>query len=229
MTREQHVRLVESFLERMWNTPDPAAPAELLTDPFLNLGRSRRPADMARIVDLWRAGFPDLHVAVDDVLVEDDRVAARLTLRGTHIGDFSHPTIGTIAATGRAVTVTQSHTFRIAGNRISEHDAVRDDLDLLRQLGALPTTTGPRRSTPSPPPATWYWCGSPPAEPTSARRFPSSPAAHRPAELSTPSPCTSSACGAGTSPNTGPSVTTSASYAGSTPQTRTSPTGSDRS
>jgi predicted ester cyclase len=80
-------------------------------------------------------------VAVDDVLVEDDRVAARLTLRGTHIGDFSHPTIGTITATGRAVTVTQSHTFRIAGNRISEHDAVRDDLDLLRQLGALPTTS----------------------------------------------------------------------------------------
>ena len=35
-----------------------------------------------------REAFPDLSIAVEDVMVEGDRVAARVTMRGTHSGEF---------------------------------------------------------------------------------------------------------------------------------------------
>ncbi|MDQ3498415.1 MAG: ester cyclase, partial [Actinomycetota bacterium] len=35
-----------------------------------------------------REGFPDLSITVEDVMAEGDRVAARITMRGTHRGEF---------------------------------------------------------------------------------------------------------------------------------------------
>ena len=35
-----------------------------------------------------REGFPDLTIAVEDVMAEGDRVTARVTMRGTHSGEF---------------------------------------------------------------------------------------------------------------------------------------------
>ena len=35
-----------------------------------------------------REAFPDLSIAVEDVMVEGDRVAARVTMRSTHRGEF---------------------------------------------------------------------------------------------------------------------------------------------
>ena len=41
------------------------------------------------------------------------------------------------AATGKSFTTTHIHIFRVAGDRIVEHWAERDDLGMMRQLGAL--------------------------------------------------------------------------------------------
>src|SRR6476659_7034200 len=40
------------------------------------------------IVRLFRAVFPDLQWAIDDLIAEGDKVVARTTMRGTHQGDF---------------------------------------------------------------------------------------------------------------------------------------------
>jgi predicted ester cyclase len=49
----------------------------------------------ARLIDTFketfaeaREGFPDLSITVEDVMAEGDRVAARVTMRGTHRGAF---------------------------------------------------------------------------------------------------------------------------------------------
>jgi predicted ester cyclase len=47
-----------------------------------------------------RAAFPDLCVTVEDVMAEDDRVAARVVMRGTHRGEFRG-----IAPTGKRVEI----------------------------------------------------------------------------------------------------------------------------
>jgi predicted ester cyclase len=38
---------------------------------------------------------------------------------------------------GRSYTVKHAHIYRVADGKIREHWAVRDDLSMLRQLGAL--------------------------------------------------------------------------------------------
>ena len=69
-----------------------------------------------------REAFPDLSVAVEDVVAEGDRVAARVTMRGTHRGEFQG-----IAPTGKRVEVKAIDMFRISDGRIVEHWGHADD------------------------------------------------------------------------------------------------------
>jgi steroid delta-isomerase-like uncharacterized protein len=69
-----------------------------------------------------REGFPDLSVAIEDVMAEGDRVAARVTMRGTHRGEFQG-----IAPTGKRVEVRAIDMFRISGGKIVEHWGHADD------------------------------------------------------------------------------------------------------
>jgi len=76
-----------------------------------------------------REAFPDLSVAVEDLMAEGDRVAARVTMRGTHRGEFQR-----IAPTGKRVEVRAIDMFRISGTKIVEHWVHADDpTDFLRQ------------------------------------------------------------------------------------------------
>jgi predicted ester cyclase len=69
-----------------------------------------------------RAGFPDLTIAVEDVMAEGDRVSARVVMRGTHRGEFQG-----IAPTGKRVEVRAIDMFRIREGKIVEHWGHADD------------------------------------------------------------------------------------------------------
>ncbi len=69
-----------------------------------------------------REGFPDLTIAVEDVMAEGDRVTARVTMRGTHRGEFQG-----IAPTGKQVEVKAIDMFRIENGKIVEHWGHADD------------------------------------------------------------------------------------------------------
>ncbi|HET7271965.1 MAG TPA: ester cyclase [Rubrobacter sp.] len=69
-----------------------------------------------------RQAFPDLSVTVEDVMAEGDRVAARVTMRGTHLGEFQG-----IAPTGKLVEVKAIDKFRISEGKIVEHWGHSDD------------------------------------------------------------------------------------------------------
>lgn len=79
-----------------------------------------------------RTAFPDAEVTLEDIVAEGDRVAYRLTMRGTHRGTF----LG-VASTGRRVTVSLFAIVRIEDGRLAEEWGGLDQGDLLRQLGAL--------------------------------------------------------------------------------------------
>jgi predicted ester cyclase len=78
--------------------------------------------------------YPDLHIAVEDVFGESDRLVARNTVTGTHRGEY----LG-IAPTGRPVTYNEIFIVRFAADgRIAETWGVVDVFVQLRQLGAIP-------------------------------------------------------------------------------------------
>ncbi|MFF2083542.1 ester cyclase [Nocardia sp. NPDC058176] len=77
--------------------------------------------------------FPDVHVELEDMVAEDDKVVGRSTVTGTHRGEFMG-----IAATGKRVEYNEMFMFHFVNGRIAQIWGVVDIFSLLRQLGAYP-------------------------------------------------------------------------------------------
>jgi steroid delta-isomerase-like uncharacterized protein len=81
-----------------------------------------------------RAAFPDAEVTLEDIFAEGDRVAHRLTIRGTHTGEF----LG-VPASGRSVAVSFIAIVRIADGQLVEEWGGLDQPDLIRQMRGSPS------------------------------------------------------------------------------------------
>lgn len=79
---------------------------------------------------LAHRAFPDLQIEIDDLVTSEDRVAVRLTLHGTHSGDY----LG-FAATGRAVSYVSHEFYRLVDGMVAEEWVCSDTATLFRQLG----------------------------------------------------------------------------------------------
>lgn len=82
---------------------------------------------------MFHAAFPNSTRTIEDQIAEGDLVATRVTMSGTHRGEFQG-----IPPTGRQVTVTGIGIHRIADGKIAEHWPQPDLLGLMQQLGAIP-------------------------------------------------------------------------------------------
>lgn len=85
---------------------------------------------------VWRLllrAFPDLHVTVEDLVGEGDKLVARNTVTGTQQGEYmGRP------PTGRSVTYGEIFVLRFANGRIAETAGIVDVVAQLRQLGLHP-------------------------------------------------------------------------------------------
>ncbi|MBM7805764.1 steroid delta-isomerase-like uncharacterized protein [Geodermatophilus bullaregiensis] len=80
-------------------------------------------------VEVMKAAFPDVTVQIEDVVAAADRVAVRLTLRGTHTGEFEG-----IPATGRTVEYSSHEFYRFADGLIAEEWICSDMATLHGQI-----------------------------------------------------------------------------------------------
>jgi len=92
------------------------------------------PEEMKQMMTGFLIAFPDLHRAIEDMVAEGDKVVVRLTVTGTHKGDFQG-----IAPTGKQATVTVIAILRIVGGKIVETWELIDMLGVMQQIGAIPT------------------------------------------------------------------------------------------
>lgn len=84
--------------------------------------------------------FPDWHVEIERLIAEGDWVVERVRVQGTHSNRAQtshHGDLRAFEPQGRKVEVWQAHFWRLENGVIVEHEAVRDDLGLFRQLGLL--------------------------------------------------------------------------------------------
>ena len=126
MSASDNKAIVRRYFEEGLNQKNRAVLDELLADETLR-----------QLVTSTQANpFPDLHRTVEDLIAEGDKVVARQTNRGTHLGDYMG-----IPATGKRVTFTAIAILRIADGKIVEHWINRDDLGILQQIGGLPSQT----------------------------------------------------------------------------------------
>ena len=76
--------------------------------------------------------YPDIHLTVEDLIAEGDRVVARNTVTGTHRGEFMG-----VAPTGKSVTYNEIFVFRFADGRVVETWGVVDVYAQMKQIGVL--------------------------------------------------------------------------------------------
>jgi len=79
--------------------------------------------------ELMKRAFPDLEIRVDDLVAAGDKVALRLTLSGTHQGEFQG-----IPATGRTISYVSHEFYRVADGLVAEEWICSDTASLFSQL-----------------------------------------------------------------------------------------------
>ncbi|MFC0598059.1 ester cyclase [Streptomyces palmae] len=89
-----------------------------------------------------RSAFTDLSFPATDLAHEGDQVWIRLHMRGRHTGPFVRYRDGVldqaIPPTGAEIDSEQVHLLQLRDGKIVRHEATRDDVTLLGQLGVFP-------------------------------------------------------------------------------------------
>jgi predicted ester cyclase len=93
----------------------------------------RGPTGYLAIIAMMRGGFPDIQWTLEEMIAEEDKVAARFTMRGTHDGAFFR-----VPPTGEKIAVQAMNFYRLADGEIVGERGQPDLLGLLQQIGAAP-------------------------------------------------------------------------------------------
>jgi steroid delta-isomerase-like uncharacterized protein len=128
--------IVRRFYEG-WNSGDIDF-AELVAEDIVNHQPEAEPArGRSRFAEAIRgvmAAVPDSRWTISDILTDGDRVAVRITWSGT----YGAPQFRGLPITSPgAFSAEHIHIYRVADRKLAEHWVVRDDLAMLRQLGAV--------------------------------------------------------------------------------------------
>jgi steroid delta-isomerase-like uncharacterized protein len=140
MTVDANKSLVRDYFEEIWNKFNIDAEgrfvaADIVVHQPPLPGLPTGIQGPIEIVTTFRNAMPDLHLTIDDLFGEGDLVVDRWSTVGTHTGE---PLFG-VEATGKEITLTGIHQFRIAKGRIAERWGVVDELALAQQLGLAPS------------------------------------------------------------------------------------------
>ena len=137
MSIENNIQLMERFVEFINTANEQLAQQLISTDAkFYVPGQPEPmegPAGYLAIIGMMRSGFSDIQWSLEDNVVEENKVAARFIMTGTHNGTFFG-----VPPTGKAIKVQAINFYRISDGQIVEEYGQPDMLGLLQQIGAVP-------------------------------------------------------------------------------------------
>jgi steroid delta-isomerase-like uncharacterized protein len=132
---EKNKDFIQNFNEDFWNKHNIAAFDQYFTTDFIAhfVDGDQNAEQYKGICQAYFAAFPDMHVTINDVLAEGDKVVKVWTVNSTSKGDFMG-----IPATGKPMVLKGMEVFRIANGKIAELWVSMDNLGMLTQLGVIP-------------------------------------------------------------------------------------------
>lgn len=135
MTRDEIMALVEKR-NAGWAARDPQALAATHTvdgtvkSPTGGVLTGR--SEIERVYRIWLTAFPDISWQVQDIVIDNDRVAVVAKLVGTHAGEFFG-----IPPAGRHVEVEVALLITVADGLVATERRIYDFTGLLVQTGVL--------------------------------------------------------------------------------------------
>lgn len=128
---EENKQLVREYLNA-FNDRDRETVTELLADDAVEHGIHEElhgPDEIFDFLDAHFRAFPDYSGSADAVVAEDDVVAVRYTVSGTHTGEYQD-----VEPTGHKTEWTGMAMYRVEDGEVAEVWIEEDRLGLLEQL-----------------------------------------------------------------------------------------------
>lgn len=129
MTVQDNKELVRRYNEEVWNNHNLEKASEFMDDDFLE--------ETIEHVRQFLTAFPDVHVTMEDLIAEGDKVVARLVATATNTGPFAGQ-----PPTGKKVEIRSIRIYRITNNKFVDTWAMQDRLGLMEQLGLVQPAGG---------------------------------------------------------------------------------------
>ena len=129
-------RIARQVLEELFEKGNLDATDELIHPEFINHeappDNRQGPEGLEETISWLHGLWGPMHGDIEDEIAEGDKVVARVTMHGRHLGEF----LGRLP-TGKEFAAKQIHIWRIQEGKVIEHWSVRDDLGQALQLGLL--------------------------------------------------------------------------------------------
>lgn len=121
----QFINTANEHLAKELIAPDAAVHLAGRSEPLLG------PSGYLTLIGLMRSGFPDIQWTLEEMIAENEKVAARFTMRGTHRGIFFD-----VPPTSKVIEVQSMNFYTWSNGQIIEEHRQSDLLGLLKQIGA---------------------------------------------------------------------------------------------
>lgn len=135
---EQHKTAMKNFVDGGFNRKDLSALdayfSPELKDHALPPGLPEGLEGRKMFYQAFLAAFPDIHLHIEDLFAEGNKLVTRWSAHGTHNGELMG-----IPATGREVTLSGIAIDRFENGQSVEHWEIFDQFGLMQQLGVIPT------------------------------------------------------------------------------------------
>ncbi|UKT64081.1 ester cyclase [Pedobacter mucosus] len=93
-------------------------------------GQKSGPEGYADFFSTMHKAFPDLKIAVEQMVADEENIAFAYTLTGTHQGEFMG-----IPATGKTISARGMQISKFKDGKMTERWGSTDELGILKQLG----------------------------------------------------------------------------------------------
>jgi predicted ester cyclase len=134
MAAQENKVLVRRFIDEVFVKGNPDAVDKFVTPDFTPHSWGKMPSGIEPLKQATRrvhGGLTGVSFKIEDMIVEDDKVAVRVTAHGKHTGEFMG-----MPATGKEYTISETHIFHIRDSKIAEHWRDADMLGMMQQLDA---------------------------------------------------------------------------------------------
>jgi predicted SnoaL-like aldol condensation-catalyzing enzyme len=136
MSFDENKRITRRVLVELFENGNLEAIDELIDPEFVNHeappSSLQGPEGMKETITWLRGLWGPMRAEIEDEICEGDKVVARVTMHGRHVGEFlGQP------PTGKEFATKQIHIWRLQDGMVIEHWSVRDDLGQALQLGLI--------------------------------------------------------------------------------------------
>jgi len=134
MSLEENKAIVRKMFEAI-NKQSLASLDKLMAPDFILHMRAKQAKGWKvsrQVVEDEIKAFPDLHVAIEDIIAEGDKVCVRLQETATHTGQYRG-----LAPTSNKLSYSVIAIWRVVKGKIVEGWIIYDQMDFLKQLGVI--------------------------------------------------------------------------------------------